>query len=236
MVPTAAVGEGAALEKNLQSTSEEVHFGGNASKAPFCKVHEYVHWSTSLWCVNESLLYINRSVLCIFLCINRFLLYIDRSLVYINSSLLYMNRSLLFINRSLLYINRSLLCHDRALFWDTRVQTILESQCYPLGQKMLEMVPEPRGDCFKLWAIKSRSCCHHSPRLHIGDALWNSEPDSRHQFSQCFWSAFLVFRKMRFRTESAKTYHPKHCPEGWSFWPYGRCSLKQIFDTRLFGM
>jgi len=26
---------------------------------------------------------------------------------------------------------------------------------------------------------------------------------------------------MRFRTESAKTYHPKHTPEGSSFWPYG---------------
>ena len=69
--------------------------------------------------------------------------------------------------------------------------------------------------------IKSRSCFRHSPRSHIGDALWNSEPDSRQQFSQCFWSAFLVFRKMCFRTESAKTYHPKHTPEGSSFWPYG---------------
>jgi len=99
----------------------------------------------------------------------------------------------------------------------------------PLGQARLEMVPEPRGDCFKLWVIKSRSCFRHSPRSHIGDALWNSEPDSRHQFSQCFWSAFLVFRKMRFRTESAKTYHPKHTPQGSSFWPYGEVVTSQIW-------
>jgi len=61
-----------------------------------------------------------------------------------------------------------------------------------------QAVPEPRGYCFKLRAIKSRSCFRHSPRSHIGDALWNSEPDSRQQFSQCFWSAFLVFRKCVF--------------------------------------
>jgi len=35
-----------------------------------------------------------------------------------------------------------------------------------------------------------------TPRSHIGDVLCNSEPDSRRQFSQCFWSDFLVFRKM----------------------------------------
>jgi len=56
---------------------------------------------------------------------------------------------------------------------------------------MLKMVPEPRGDCFKLWVIQSRSCFRHSPRSHIGDALWNSEPDSRHNshnaFGQLFW-------------------------------------------------
>jgi len=38
------------------------------------------------------------------------------------------------------------------------------------------------------------------------------------KFSQCFWSAFLAFRKMRFRTESAKTYHPKHPQQGTTFW------------------
>jgi hypothetical protein len=91
----------------------------------------------------------------------------------------------------------------------------------PLGQKSLEMAHEPRGVCFKLWVKKSCSCFLHSPRSHVGDVLWNSEPDSRRQFSHCFWSAFLVFRKMRFRTESAKTYDPKHNPEGSSFWPYG---------------
>jgi len=91
----------------------------------------------------------------------------------------------------------------------------------PLGQKCLEMAHELRGVCFKLWVKKSCCCFLHSPRSHVGDVLWNSEPDSRRQFSHCFWSAFLVFRKMRFRTESAKTYHPKHTQEGSSFWPYG---------------
>ena len=65
-----------------------------------------------------------------------------------------------------------------------------------LGQKMLEMVPEPRRVRFKLWVIKSRSCFCHSPRSHIGD----SDPDSCCQFPQCVWSAFLVFRKMRFQS------------------------------------
>ena len=44
-----------------------------------------------------------------------------------------------------------------------------------------------------------------------------SEPDSHRQFSHCFGSAFLVFRKMRFRTESAKMNHPKQPPEGTAF-------------------
>ena len=67
------------------------------------------------------------------------------------------------------------------------------------------MVPQPRGVCFKLWMMKSSSSFRHSPRSHIVDVLWNSEPDSRHQFSSCFWSAFLIFRKMRFWTKSADT-------------------------------
>jgi len=71
--------------------------------------------------------------------------------------------------------------------------TRTNARSYPLGQKMLEMVPEPMGDCLKLWVMKSSSCFYHSPRSHIGDAFWNSEPDSRHQFSQCFWSAFFWF-------------------------------------------
>jgi len=87
----------------------------------------------------------------------------------------------------------------------------------PLGPNRRQTVLELRGVCFKLWVIKSRSCFCHSPRSHIGDVLWNSEPDSRRQFSQCFGSAFLVFRKIRFRTESAKTYHRKHFPEGVHF-------------------
>jgi len=62
---------------------------------------------------------------------------------------------------------------------------------YPSGQKSLEMAHEPRGGCFKLWVKKSCSCFLHSPRSHVGNILWNSEPDSRHgrHFSQCFWSA-----------------------------------------------
>jgi hypothetical protein len=74
---------------------------------------------------------------------------------------------------------------SRTVFWPISQR--------PLGHKRLEMVPEPRGVCFKIWVIKSRSCLRHSPRSHIGDVLWNSEPDSLRQFS----SAFLVFRKMR---------------------------------------
>jgi len=33
-----------------------------------------------------------------------------------------------------------------------------------------------------------KSCFLHSPRSYVGDVLWNSEPDSRGQFSHCFWS------------------------------------------------
>ena len=92
---------------------------------------------------------------------------------------------------------------------------------YPLGQKSLEMAHEPRGVSFKLWVKESCRCFLHSPRSHVGDVLWNSEPDSQCQFSHCFWSAFLVFRKIRFCKESDETNHPKHTPEGSSFWPYG---------------
>jgi len=44
--------------------------------------------------------------------------------------------------------------------------------------------------------------------------LWNSEPESHRPFSQCFWSALLVLRKMRFWPKSAKTTQPKHPREG----------------------
>jgi len=37
-----------------------------------------------------------------------------------------------------------------------------------------------------------------SPRSHVQDVLWNSEPDSRRQFWHCFWSAFLVSGKCVF--------------------------------------
>jgi len=97
----------------------------------------------------------------------------------------------------------------------------VHESCIPFGQQSLEMAHEPTGVCFKFWVKKSCSCFLPIPRSHVGDVLWSSEPDSRRQFSHCFWSAFLGFRKMRFRTASAKTYHPKHTPEGSSFWPDG---------------
>jgi len=62
--------------------------------------------------------------------------------------------------------------------------------------------------------IKSCSCFRHSLCSHVGDVLWNSEPNLRRQFSQCFGLAFLVFRKILFGTASAKTYHPKHPQKG----------------------
>jgi len=43
---------------------------------------------------------------------------------------------------------------------------------YPLGQKKFQIIPEPRGDCFKLWVIKSRSCFRHSPAF--GQLFWFS--------------------------------------------------------------
>ena len=36
---------------------------------------------------------------------------------------------------------------------------------------------------------KSCSCFLHSPRSHVVDVFWNSEPLSRRQFSHCFWLA-----------------------------------------------
>jgi len=55
--------------------------------------------------------------------------------------------------------------------------------------------------CIYLWFI----CVVRIFMTYVyGDVLWNSVPDSCRQFSHCFWSAFLVFRKMRFRTENAK--------------------------------
>jgi len=91
------------------------------------------------------------------------------------------------------------------------------------------MAREQRGVCFKIWVKKSCSCFLHSPRSHIGDVLWNSEPDPRRQFSHCFWSAFLDFREMRFRIESAKTYHPKHTRKGPVF---GHMGLDVRLDVR----
>ena len=89
--------------------------------------------------------------------------------------------------------------------------------CIPLDQKRLDMVPEPRGVCVKLWVIKSCSCFRHPPCSHIGDVLWNSEPDSHRQISHCFWSSLLVLRKTRFWPASAQaqTTHSKHPTIWW---------------------
>jgi len=89
--------------------------------------------------------------------------------------------------------------------------------CIKLDQKRLDMVPEPRGVCVKLWVIKSCSCFRHPPCSHIGDVLWNSEPDSHRQISHCFWSSLLVLRKTRFWPASAQaqTTHSKHPTIWW---------------------
>ena len=84
----------------------------------------------------------------------------------------------------------------------------------PLDQKRLEMVPEPRGVCFKVWVMNSRNCFRNSPRLHIGDVLRSSESDPHRQFLQLFWSALLGLRKMRLWPKSAYSTHPKHPSEG----------------------
>jgi len=44
-----------------------------------------------------------------------------------------------------------------------------------------------KGGLFQTLSDKSRRYFRHSPRPHIGDVLWNSEPESRHQFSQVLW-------------------------------------------------
>ena len=88
-----------------------------------------------------------------------------------------------------------------------------------------------KGGLFQTLSEKILQLFSSLTSLAVGDVLWNSAPDSRRQFSHCFWSAFLVFRKMRFRTESAKTYHPKHTPERSSFWPYGQIRPGEHIDS-----
>jgi len=71
-----------------------------------------------------------------------------------------------------------------------------------------------------------------SPRLHIGDVLWNSALVKRREFSQCSWSALLVLK-------SAKTTHPKGrahllmrwggLSKSWLHWPVGQCLLPFFF-------
>jgi len=42
-------------------------------------------------------------------------------------------------------------------------------------------------------------------RSHVVDVLWNSEPDLRHQFSRCFWSALWCSGKCVFVQEVLKS-------------------------------
>jgi len=68
-------------------------------------------------------------------------------------------------------------------------------------KKVLKWYRSQGGLVSNLGVIESRCRFRHSPRSHIGDVLWNSKPDSYRQFSQCFWSALLVLRKMGFDTK-----------------------------------
>ena len=123
-------------------------------------------------------------------------------------------------SRSSAYVGASFLTFN--LF-----KTLNQSLEHPSGQKMLEMVLEPRGDCLKLWVIKSRSCFRHPLRSHIGDALWNSEPDSRHNshsaFGQHFWySGKCVFGargKRRGFSPGAAACHSQHARAHTEFFP-----------------
>ena len=94
------------------------------------------------------------------------------------------------------------------------------------GQKLAKRFSKwyrSQGGLFKLWVIKSRSCFYHSPRSHIGDALWNSEPDSRHNshttFGQlCWFSGKCVFVQ-KVLNRASKT--PSNPGEESTFWPNG---------------
>jgi len=57
----------------------------------------------------------------------------------------------------------------------------------------------PWGVCFKPWLLSDKLLQLFSPLTSLAriDFFLNSEPDPRRQFSQSFWSAFFVFKKMR---------------------------------------
>jgi len=95
---------------------------------------------------------------------------------------------------------------------DRRKRFVGSGDSTPLGQKSLEKAQVPRGGCFKLWAKTSCSCFLHSPRSHVGDFLWNSEPDSRRQFSLCFLSAFFCFQENAFSYRKCQNVSSKTHP------------------------
>jgi len=94
----------------------------------------------------------------------------------------------------------------------------------PSGQKMLEMLPAPKRDCLKLSVMKFRNCFRQSPRWLTRESLWNSELDSHANSHKGFWSAFLVFRKMRFRSESATMFIQNTLGKGPVFGRVGLCN------------
>jgi len=113
------------------------------------------------------------------------------------------------------FVCETWLMHVSIDMWDMTYSHVRRDHQTKQGD---EMVPEPRGVCFKLWMMKSSSCFRHSPRSHIVDILWNSEPDSRHQFSSCFWSAFFGFSENAFLNKRCWNDDTNHPPEGSTFW------------------
>ena len=63
-----------------------------------------------------------------------------------------------------LYIKPYVIYHKTYILYKDPNNTL----CIPLGQKMLEMVPEPRRDCLQLWVIQSQSCSPLTSLAHWG--------------------------------------------------------------------
>jgi len=63
----------------------------------------------------------------------------------------------------------------------------------------------------------------------LGYVLRNSEPDSYRQFSQCFWSAFVLHRKMRFCPQVLKRPTQNTPRKGTLF---GEMVLRHIFEMK----
>jgi len=138
------------------------------------------------------------------------------------------------------------MCHrDAFCTWhsecDIQSVTFWKWHSEAIRQGMLEMsvnissilrnVNGAKGSLFQILSDKSRNCFRHSPRPHIGYVWWNSKKESRRQFSQVLWVCVFGLQEMRFRKESAKTYHPKHPPEGSFFWPEGWNSECDILNV-----